>query len=76
MDNTLGSLNDHLFAQLKRLNVEDLKGEALQEEISRGKAISEVAKNIIQNGNLVLQGMKMMDDRMDADARLPKMLEG
>ena len=76
MKNTLGDLNNHLFMQLERLGDEDLKGEKLIEEINRGKAISEVAKNIIQNGNLVLQAKRMMDDRMDADAKLPKMLEG
>lgn len=76
MKNTLGDLNNHLFAQLERLGDEDLKGDKLAEEINRGKAISEVAKNIISNGNLVLQAKKMMDDRMDADAKLPPMLEG
>lgn len=74
--NTLGDLNGYLFEQMARLSNEELKGEALVEEMNRSKAITEVAKNIIQNGNLVLQGMKAIDDRMDADAKLPKMLEG
>ena len=74
--NTLGDLNGYLFEQMARLSNEELKGEALVEEMNRSKAITEVAKNIIQNGNLVLQGMKAMDDRMDANAKLPKMLEG
>jgi len=76
MKNTLGDLNNHLFMQLERLNEEGLEGEKLQEEIERAKAIGDVAKNIINNGNLVISAMKMMDDRMDADAKLPKMLEG
>lgn len=74
--NTLGDLNGYLFEQMARLSNEELKGEALVEEMNRSKAITEVAKNIIQNGNLVLQGMKAIDDRMDANAKLPKMLEG
>lgn len=76
MKNTLGDLNNHLFAQLERLNDEDLKGEALIEEINRAKAVNEVASKIIANGSLVLEAKKMVDNRMDADIVLPKMLEG
>jgi len=76
MRNTLGDLNNHLFMQLERLNDESIKGENLKEEISRAKAISDIADNVIKNGSLVLEGQKMMEDRMDADAKLPRMLEG
>ncbi len=55
MKNKLSDLNDHLFAQLERLNDEDLKGDALNVEIERSKAISNCAKEIISNGNLVLK---------------------
>lgn len=76
MKNTLGDLNNHLFAQLERLGDEDLEGEKLQEEMARAKTISIVAKQIIDNASLVLDAQKLMDDRMNADAVLPKMLEG
>lgn len=76
MKNTLGDLNNHLFAQLERLGDEDLKGEELKEEINRSNAVMGIAKNIINTGNLVLQGQKFIDDKMNADAKLPKMLEG
>jgi len=76
MKNTLGDLNNHLFAQLERLGDEDLKGEALIEEIERGKAIGDVARNIVANGSLVLQAKRLSDDRMNADTKVPKMLEG
>jgi hypothetical protein len=76
MKNTLGDLNNHLFAQLERLNDEDLKGDDLLEEINRAKAVNEVASKIISNGALVLSAKRMMDDRMNADVHLPKMLEG
>jgi len=56
MKNTLGDLNNHLFAQLERLNDEDLKGDDLLEEINRAKAVNEVASKIINNGALVLKG--------------------
>lgn len=77
MKNTLGDLNNHLFAQLERLGEEDLKGEKLQEEITRAKTITAVASQIISNGNLVLQSEKFKVEtlgRSKADA--PKMLEG
>lgn len=34
MKNTLGDLNNHLFAELERLSDEDLKGDELVEEMS------------------------------------------
>lgn len=76
MRNTLGDLNNHLFMQLERLNEENLKGERLTEEINRARAVSDVASKIIANGSLVLEGQKFIDDRMDANRKLPKMLEG
>lgn len=76
MKNTLGDLNNHLFAQLERLSDEDIQGEKLSEEINRSKAVSDVASKIIQNGNLVLEGQRFVDDRMNADKELPKMLKG
>lgn len=76
MKNTLGDLNNHLFAQLERLSDEELKGEKLADEINRSKAVMGIAKNIIDTGNLVLDGQKFLDDKMNADTKLPKMLEG
>lgn len=75
MKNSLGDLHNHLFSQLERLNDESLKGDELKEEIVRSKAISSVASQIIQNGNLVLSANKFMDNRLDADIDLPKMLK-
>lgn len=74
--NTLGDLNGYLFEQLERLNGEDLKGDALETELKRGKAITEVAAQVIANGKLVLDAKKFADDRNDVKAKIPKMLEG
>lgn len=74
--NTLGDLNNHLFAQLERLSDEDLKGESLLEEIGRARAVTDVAAQIIENGSLVLKAQKVYDDLLDANKKKPKMLEG
>ena len=76
MKSTLGDLNNHLFAQLERLGDEELSGEKLAEEINRAKAVTGVASQIISNGSLVLESIKLSDDRMNADTKVPKMLEG
>ncbi|GAA0390307.1 hypothetical protein [Paenibacillus motobuensis] len=76
MKNTLGDLNNHLFAQLERLSDEDLNGEKLADEINRAKAVTNVASQIIANGSLVLEARRLADDRMNADTKIPKMLEG
>lgn len=76
MRNTLGDLNNHLFAQLERLSDEDLKGEQLAEEIDRAKAVTSVANQIISNGTLVLQAQKFYTEYKSKDLQKPKMLEG
>lgn len=74
--NTLKDLNNHLFEQLERLNERELAGEDLTEEIQRSKAMQGIGKTIIDSGKLVLDAEKFSDDRMDADAKKPRMLEG
>jgi len=73
--NTLADLNNHLFEQLERLNDDSLKGEQLSEEIERARAVTGVAKNVIDNGRLVLDAQKFSDDKWNADSELPRMLE-
>lgn len=60
MKNTLGDLNNHLFAQLERLSDEELNGEQLKEEMQRAKAVTSLASQIIANGTLVLKGKQLL----------------
>lgn len=77
MKNTLGDLNLHLFAQLERLGEEDLKGEELVEEITRARAVTTIAQQIISNGSLVLQAEKFKAETLGrSTVETPKMLEG
>jgi hypothetical protein len=74
MKNKLSDLHNHLFEELGRLNDEDLKGEALQEEITRAKAMTSIASQIIANGQLVLKAQKMQEDSTGDEVRVPTML--
>ncbi len=74
MKNRLSDLNNHLFQQLERLNDESLNGEKLQEEISRSKAISAIARDIVGNGKLVFDVQKSIWDRDVDREKVPAML--
>jgi hypothetical protein len=74
MKNTMLDLNNHLFAQLERLNDEDLAGEELKQEITRSQAITGVAREIIANGNLVLKARIAHDDKINPNTQFPGML--
>lgn len=59
--NKLIDLNNHLFEQIERLNDDELVGEALEEEIKKAKAITDVSKTIVRNAEVMLQGQKYID---------------
>ncbi len=73
MKNKLTDLNNHLFAQLERLGDENLKGEKLQEEIDRSKAVTGVSKEVVSNARLVLDAEKHKAEYGLRDG--PKLLE-
>ena len=55
---TLYDLNEHLFNQLERLNVSELKGDVLRDELARAQAVSMISKDIVSNARLVLEADK------------------
>lgn len=74
MKNSLVDLNNHLFAALERLNDEDIAGEALEKEISRSRAINDVAGKIIDNATVALQAEKLKSEYGRANFQTPVMI--
>lgn len=62
MKNQLIDLNNVLYEQLERLNDEDLKGEDLDKEIKRSRALTNVANSIINNGALALKAVEFREE--------------
>lgn len=76
MNNTLGDLNNHLFAQLEKLGDDDLRDEKLDEEIRRADAMMKIGKQIVEIGELQFKVMQHMDEyRSDQNREMPDMLE-
>lgn len=76
MKNTLGDLNNHLFAQLEKLNDDDLTGEQLDSEIKRTEAMAKISEQIIRNGELQFKAMQHMDEYgYERKKLVPEMLE-
>ena len=75
MKNTLNDLNNYLFAQLERLDEEDISEEKLNSEIMRAKAIVGVATAIINNADVAIQAIKIKESGITENMKLPKMLE-
>lgn len=73
--NKLTDLNDHLFAQLERLNNEDMPEEKMMMEIERSKAVGNIAKNIISNGRLLLDSKKHFDEMGIKTEQQPEVLK-
>lgn len=69
-------LNNHLFAAIERLNDESITGECLKEEIERGRAISGLAKQVIDQQKNILLAERMMIDNHKSDRKLPELLGG
>ena len=62
MRNSLADLNAYLFEELDRITNEDLSEQQLQLEITRAKAITDVAEAVTQSAQLQLDVMKHLDE--------------
>lgn len=56
--NSLTDLNEYLFEALDVISNSDLKGEELNEEITRIKTITTIAQTIINNANMMISASK------------------
>lgn len=63
--NKLSDLNDHLFAQLERLNDESISPEDMAREIEKAKAMEGIAKYIIDTNKVQLDRDSMIINAMD-----------
>jgi len=76
MKRKLLDLNDHLFAELERLDDEELTGDALKEELERAKALSEVGEKIIDNASLMLKAIHEQNEYGTVSGNVPTLLLG
>ena len=70
--NKLSDLNNHLFAQLERLEDENLKPEELKAEVQRAAAISKIASQVIGNAKVTMDAMKLVADGKLMREELPE----
>ena len=72
--NKLNDLNNHLFAQLERLNDEELSSDQVKIEVSRAKAISGVASQVIKSAKVTIDAMRLVASGDYTVQELPEMI--
>lgn len=65
-------LNNHLFEAMERLNRPDLNGIALDDEISKSKAMLSIAGGIIETARVVIDAQKTLGEINKGD--IPELL--
>lgn len=74
---TLGDLHNALFRQLHALQAVDVRDDdALQAVVEQTKGVEGLAKQITDNGRLVLEAAKLRASFANQVAQVPRMLEG
>lgn len=74
MANTLVELNEILFAELHKLKASKSKGDELQNELRKANAITQVAKTIVQNADVLLKAQVVESEKLACCQELPSML--
>lgn len=70
--NKLSDLNDHLFAQIERLNDEDFDDVQIERETKRANALSGLASQIIGTHKIVLDAAKLVANNKNGVKGLPE----
>ena len=73
--NKITDLNNHLFAQLEKLNDDDLSPEQIDQECKRAKAMSSIASQILQSSRLTLEAMKLVNEDKINSKHIPELLQ-
>jgi hypothetical protein len=73
--NKISDLNNHLFAQLEKLNDDQLQGENLNTEVNRARAMSSLASQIINSTKLTLDAIKMANNGEINSVDVPNLLD-
>ncbi len=63
---TLAELNQHLFAQLDRLDVENMSAEQIEAEVKRTDAMVALADRITENSKVQLAAARLFADHREA----------
>lgn len=72
MADTISHIRNSLVTQLDRLTNEGLEDDALQKEINRARAMSELSEQILDAGRLALQAARFVDTSVSVNPKLPE----
>lgn len=76
-ENSLGRLNEILFAELERLDAVDVTDEsALKAEVDRSRAVQSVAREINTAASTILEHTQLRAQLRGINLKTPSMLEG
>ena len=72
--NKLIDLNNHLFEEMERLNVDGISDEKLTKEIKRTNAMVDLAEQIVNNAKVILDANKFkIEYSRSTNAKVPEM---